>query len=175
MTLEDVAFQISKCKKCGLYKTRKNTVPGEGNPKAKVMFIGEAPGNAEDLSGKPFFGRAGDILNEGLTIAKLKREKVFITSVLKCHPPDNRNPKAPEVKACLSYLQEQILLIDPKVIVLLGRIAAKTLLGKDKISDIHGKFFEKEGRKFFVTYHPAAALRATRNKKMFFKDMEMLR
>jgi len=173
MNLETLHRKIRSCRKCRLWKTRKNAVPGEGNPDAEIMFIGQAPGRAEDASGRPFVGRAGKLLDELLAEAGLKREDVFITSVLKCFPPKNRLPKKDETESCNPYLLEQIKLIKPKTIILLGNIAINTMLGNiGKLEDIHGRKTRKGGITYVPTYHPAAAVRFPGLKTTILKDLE---
>jgi uracil-DNA glycosylase family 4 len=159
--------EIMNCRKCRLHKYRKNPVPGEGPLNAKVMVVGEAPGKNEDLQGRPFVGAAGQLLNKLLEMAGLRREEVYITNVVKCRPPGNRDPQEDEIAACLPYLLRQIKLIRPKLIIAVGRHAARTLLQLaghkwSSMSEQHGKVYEAtiEGVKLMiaVTYHPAAAL-----------------
>ncbi len=166
-TLDDIAREILNCRKCDLYKTKTNYVPGSGNEKAEVVFVGEAPGREEDLKGEPFVGAAGKLLNEMLSKIGLKREDVFICNVLKCRPPNNRDPTPEEVEACGDYLVRQLNVIRPKVVVCLGRFAANfifDLFGLEftSISKVKGKVFETEmwGKKVSVVpiYHPAAIL-----------------
>jgi uracil-DNA glycosylase, family 4 len=164
--LEKIAHQVSECKKCSLYKNTTNPVPGEGNPQAEVMFIGEAPGYWEDQRGHPFVGQAGKLLNELLQLIKLSRESVFIANVIKHRPPENRDPLPEEIEACKEFLDAQIKIIDPKIIVTLGRFSLNKFLPGEFISKIHGqaRFVEFAGRKRIVIpmYHPAAALRNER-------------
>jgi len=168
--------KIRACKKCSLWKTRTSAVPGEGSSNAKIMFIGLSPGATEDKTGKPFVGRAGKLLDELLNSIKLRRKDVFITSVLRCHPPKNRLPKAKEVAACLPYLQKYIEIINPRIIVLLGNVAIKTVLGKmNGINKIHGKTMRRDGKTYFLTFHPAAGIRATRTKIKLQQDFEKLK
>lgn len=157
--LEEIHARIAKCTKCPLHESRTNPVPGEGPPDAKVMFIGEAPGAEEDKQGRPFVGPAGRFLTSLLEIAGLKREEVFITNIVKCRPPGNREPKPNEVEACKEYLLAQIAAISPKVICLLGSPALKTVLDpKLSISRVHGTPFRRQGILYVPLYHPAAAL-----------------
>lgn len=148
---------------CPLAKTRTNLVPGEGNPYSKIMFIGEAPGQREDLSGKPFIGAAGKLLSDLLSSIGLKREDIFIANVLKCRPPANRDPLPNEVSACLPWLARQVEIIDPLLIIPLGRHAMERFLPGMKISEVRGKILRRKVpdlgfRVFMPTYHPAAAL-----------------
>jgi len=166
--------KIRNCKKCILWKKRKNAVPGEGPMNAKVMIIGQAPGAKEDETGRPFIGRAGQLLNQLLKIAKIKREKVFITSPIKCFPPKNRKPAKKEIQLCLPYLKEQIRIINPQKFILLGEVAFKIFFPDKKLKDFRGKWItlrQAQGKKrFFVTYHPAAGLRFLKIKKILEKD-----
>ena len=155
--------KIKKCHSCQLRDTCTQVVPGEGNPHAEILFIGEAPGAKEDLEGRPFVGAAGKFLNQMLELINLKRENVFIANVLKCRPPANRDPLPEEAAACWPWLLEQIKTIKPKLIVLLGRHAMERFLPNQKISQIHGTALRREipeiGKQvFFALYHPAAAL-----------------
>ena len=158
MELKIIHENIAGCTKCELSRTRTNTVPGEGDPNSKLMFIGEAPGRNEDLSGKPFCGAAGNILTELLNHIGLDRKDVFITSILKCRPPNNRLPKKEEAECCMPHLDAQFNSINPKYIVLMGNSAIKYVFGKLDMSSSHGKVMEKDGRNYFITYHPAAIL-----------------
>lgn len=181
-TLAQIAQQITCCKLCPLHQNTKNAVPGTGNPKARLMFLGEAPGANEDEQGKPFVGRAGQILTELLTKIEIKREDVFITNVVKHRPPNNREPQPEEVAACRSFLEHQIAVIDPELIVVLGNHALEWFAGKQGISTMRGKIFHKElggkMRKIFPTFHPAAliynqALRPTAEKDFQFIKQEL--
>ncbi|MHA2634707.1 MAG: uracil-DNA glycosylase [bacterium JZ-2024 1] len=155
--------EIRACQKCPLGNFREQkkyfAVPGDGPKNARVLFIGEAPGEEEALQGLPFVGRAGILLSEMLAQVGISREKVYITNILKCRPPDNRNPEAEEVSACLPYLFAQIHLLQPKVICLLGKVALEGIFGpKMQLKDVRGKSFTRWGLQFFCTYHPAAVL-----------------
>ena len=163
--LEKIAEKIKKCKKCSLYKNRLRPVPGEGNPNAKIMFIGEAPGEKESRHGRPFVGAAGKLLDELIKKAGFRRKDIFITNVVKCRPPANRDPLPQEIGACWDYLETQIEIIKPKLIVTLGRHAMyKFLPERLKISRDHGKVFKMVEKKtgrcqvYYPVYHPAAAL-----------------
>ncbi|MHA1653616.1 MAG: uracil-DNA glycosylase [Candidatus Thorarchaeota archaeon] len=175
MTLREIHAQARRCRRCHLHKTRLNVVPGEGSSNAKVMFVGEAPGAEEDKSGRPFVGRSGELLTKMLEEIGLKRESVFITSVLKCRPPRNRTPLVSEIEACIPYLHRQIEAINPRIIVLLGGVAISSVIGPWKLSDAHGRFYEYDGRTFFMTYHPAAALRFPKIRTVMRSDMQALR
>jgi uracil-DNA glycosylase family 4 len=174
--LYKLAEEIRRCTACPLWKGRTLAVPGEGNSQAKIMFVGEAPGAEEDRQGRPFVGRAGKLLDEMLKVAGLKREEVFITNCVKCRPPGNRNPKTAELKTCKKWLDKQIDIIKPALIVLLGRVAVKNLLGEARIKDHNGKVIEKKNQRYFVTYHPAAAIRfPIKIRGEMEKDFEKLR
>jgi uracil-DNA glycosylase family 4 len=157
-SLELVASEVRVCPLCELARSRTNAVPGEGNPDARVMLIGEGPGFYEDKEGKPFVGASGKFLTELLENAGLKREDVFITNVVKCRPPGNRDPLPDEIEACAPYLERQINLIDPDVIVTLGRFSMSRFFPGERISKIHGKPKEVGRRLVVPMYHPAAAL-----------------
>lgn len=160
MTLDEIAVEVRKCTKCALSKGRKNAVPGEGNPKAEILFIGEGPGQNEDAQGKPFVGEAGKFLEEMLSLINLKREDVFIANVVKCRPPHNRDPLEEEVDVCVrNYLYAQIRAIKPKLIVTLGRHSMRVFFPQIKsISSVHGKAYKKADQIYLILYHPAAAL-----------------
>jgi DNA polymerase len=157
-SLEKIAAEVRGCPLCKLARTRKNAVPGEGQLAAKIMFIGEAPGRSEDEKGRPFVGAAGRILDDLLQKAGIERSQVFITNVVKCRPPNNRVPEEDEAAACRPYLDRQIELLKPKVICILGRTAYSSLLGGSSITTNRGKIVEKAGQKYFLTFHPAAAI-----------------
>jgi len=156
--LNTLASAVRQCALCELSRGRTNAVPGEGPADAEVMFIGEGPGFNEDKQGRPFVGAAGQFLNELLQIAGFKREEVYITNVVKCRPPGNRDPLPEEIQACSRYLERQIELIDPKVIVTLGRFSMARWFPNDKISAVHGKAKRIGGRIVVAMFHPAAAL-----------------
>ncbi len=158
--IHDLEGRIHKCRKCHLWETRNQAVPGSGSFRADVVFVGEGPGAREDKSGVPFVGAAGRFLDELLKLIQLEREDIFITNIVKCRPPGNRDPLPDEVKSCLPYLRSQIKLIRPKVICTLGNWAARTLM-KDpglSISRVHGRIIPKKNYHFCLLYHPAAAL-----------------
>jgi len=163
-SLEAISELVGNCTRCGLFKNAKNPVPGDGNSKAEIVFIGEGPGEKEDLQGKPFVGAAGKFLTEMLEENGYRREDIYIANVVKHRPPANRDPLPEEVEACFSYLKKQIEIINPKVIVFLGRHSLNRFFPDMKISQAHGKAFRKEvewlGKRqvFFALYHPAAAL-----------------
>jgi DNA polymerase len=154
--LNALAAQIRVCTLCPLHESRTLAVPGDGKYRAQVMIIAEAPGKEEDLTGHPFVGASGRFLNQVIEDSGLVREDFFITSTVKCRPPKNRVPKKLEIETCTNnYLLEQIELIDPKLVMLLGLVAAKTLLGVRTINEVRGRIVERGGRKFLVGYHPA--------------------
>lgn len=177
--LGQLAQEIRVCQKCPLAKTRSKAVPGEGNPRAAIVFVGEGPGLNEDKQGRPFVGVAGKLLDDLLASINLSRQDVFITNVVKCRPKDNRDPEEKEISTCTkTYLEPQIELIDPKIIVCLGRYALQKFLGKNaSISSLHGRAFRKEKRAIMAFYHPAVALyRATLRQTLFddFKKLKIL-
>ena len=170
--LEQVAAQVKACTKCDLYKNTTKGVPGEGNPHAEVMFVGEAPGYHEDRQGRPFVGPAGAFLNELLASIGLDRTSVYITNVVKHRPPDNRDPLPEEIAACSDYLAEQIAAINPKVIVTLGRYSMARFFPTAKISQIHGQAKLIDGRLIVAMYHPAAALHQAALKQTVIDDFK---
>jgi len=174
--LQDLREACLNCKKCALWETRHNVVFGVGTPEAEVMFIGEGPGEQEDLQGEPFVGRAGKLLDDMLELIDLDRSRIYIANMVKCRPPENRDPLNVEQMACSEWLEEQIRRIDPKLIVCLGRIAAMTYIRPDfKISREHGQWFTREdGRKVMALYHPAALLRDPRRRPETFEDLKRI-
>ena len=163
------------CQKCALAETRHNVVFGEGPRDAEVMFIGEGPGEQEDLSGRPFVGRAGKLLDDMLAMIDLDRSRVFIGNMVKCRPPQNRDPLNVEQEACIGYLRNQVALLRPKIIVCLGRIAAMKLIKEDfKITREHGQWVEKAGVQMTAMFHPAALLRDPRKRPESFGDLKQL-
>jgi DNA polymerase len=174
--LKELYEATKDCDRCGLCGKKTNYVFGTGSASSLVMFIGEAPGREEDLQGEPFVGRAGQLLNKILTAIGLKREEVYIGNILKCRPPENRDPLPGEIEACLPHLYQQIDIIKPKIIVALGRIAAQTLLKTNlPMSKLRGRFHDFKGYPFLVTYHTAALLRNPEYKKPTWEDMKILR
>ena len=165
-------LKMKICKKCPLWRTRKNVVPGEGPVDAKIMIVGQAPGREENLQGRPFVGRAGKFLNHLLEIAQIDRKKIFITSPLKCFPPKNRKPTKKEIETCLPYLKKQIEIINPQKFILLGEVAFKVFFPKEKLKNFQGKWVRKDNKKFFVTYHPAAGMRFPKIRKILEKDFK---
>lgn len=195
-TLEKLRKEVEGCKKCPLWRSRNNVVFGEGNPDAKLILVGEAPGRNEDLQGRPFVGAAGQLLTKILASIGLKREDVFIGNILKCRPPMNRNPLPEEIKACWGYLDRQLKIIRPKIILAMGTFAAQTLLKTDeRISRLRGEFHPfapleplpnrrlskgsltgfAKGVKLLATYHPAALLRNPGYKRAVWEDMKLLK
>ncbi|MDQ3656415.1 MAG: uracil-DNA glycosylase [Chloroflexota bacterium] len=173
-SLEQVASEVKVCPLCELCRSRTHAVPGEGNPEARVMLIGEGPGWHEDQQGKPFVGASGKFLSELLANAGLSREEVFITNVVKCRPPGNRDPLPDEIQACSGYLERQIDLIDPDVIVTLGRFSMSRFFPGEKISKIHGAPKEIGKRLVVPMYHPAAALHQGALKATIQEDFDTL-
>ena len=173
---QELRTECASCEKCGLCKTHTNVVFGDGNENSKIMFVGEAPGEKEDLSGVPFVGAAGKLLDKYLESIDLERKDIYITNILKCRPPQNRDPLPEEQDACIGYLREQFKLMRPKVVVCLGRISAMRLIKPDfRITAEHGKFFEKGGVTFCAVYHPAALLRDPRKKEDMYIDMRNIK
>ena len=171
-TWEELEASIQNCQKCKLYKTRRNIVFGEGNKEAKLMFIGEGPGADEDMQGFPFVGKAGQLMNKAFQGLEIDRSEVYITNIVKCRPPANRVPEDEESVACLDYLRNQVVLIKPKIIVLLGNTALKNILGKQySITAARGKWIEQKGIYYMPTWHPAALLRDENKKIEFWKDL----
>jgi DNA polymerase len=172
--LEQVAQEVSVCTKCVLHYSRKNAVPGEGPAKARIMFIGEGPGFHENEQGRPFVGAAGKFLEELLGKIGMKRTEVFITNVVKCRPPGNRDPLPEELEACGDYLERQIQAINPPVIVTLGRYSMARFLPNARISDVHGQATRLRGRLIVPMYHPAAALHQGSLKPVLERDFALL-
>ncbi|HEX8814358.1 MAG TPA: uracil-DNA glycosylase [Terriglobales bacterium] len=167
---------LGDCTRCRLHKQgRKQIVFGVGNPKAELMFIGEAPGADEDERGEPFVGRAGQLLNNMIKAMGLRREDVYIANIIKCRPPSNRTPERDECETCSPFLMRQIAVIQPKVIVALGAVAAKTLLAINaSMAELRGHWYDFRGTRLAVTYHPAFLLRDPRQKKETWKDLQMV-
>jgi DNA polymerase len=153
-----IAEQVKSCQKCDLCQTRINAVPGKGNVNAKIILVGEAPGRNEDKKGEPFVGSAGKRLDEILLDSGIDKNDVYITNIVKCRPPNNRVPTKNEEESCLDYINEEILTINPKIVCVMGNTAFNTLLNGKEISKNHGNFVEKDGRTYFITYHPAATI-----------------
>lgn len=174
---EELTQACKTCEKCELCKTRTNVVVGVGNQNAEVLFIGEGPGQNEDLKGEPFVGRAGQLLDKMLTAIDLDRNKnIYIANMVKCRPPQNRDPLPQEQSQCIDWLRNQVFLMRPKIIVCLGRISAMRLIKEDiKVTKEHGIFFEKKGVLMMATLHPAALLRNPKQKPDAFEDFVKLR
>jgi uracil-DNA glycosylase family 4 len=176
LTFSMLKKEVKACARCALAQTRRTVVFGEGNERADLVFVGEAPGEEEDMQGRPFVGRAGKFLDRMIQRAGLSRRDVFICNVLKCRPPQNRDPDPAEVEMCKSYLFAQLELIHPKVICALGRHAYNTLMGVDaRITKIRGQFTEYNGIKLLPTYHPSFLLRNQERVREAFEDMEKLK
>lgn len=158
--LEAIARSIRRCRRCRLWESRTHAVPGEANPYAEIMFIGEAPGREEDRTGRPFQGMAGREFDELLGVAGLRREDVFVTGVNKCRPPHNRRPRRDEMDTCRrAHLDRQLAVIEPRLVVLLGGVAVEELLGGKRLKGALGRVIRRDGRRYFVIYHPAASMR----------------
>lgn len=175
LNLQDLEGKIKGCQRCGLAVYRQNIVFGEGNPKARLMLIGEGPGADEDRLGRPFVGAAGQLLDKILAAINTTREEVYIANIVKCRPPGNRVPVKPEADACLPWLHRQIEVIDPRVIVLLGATALQYLTGsRAGITKMRGKWLKWEGIKVMPTYHPAALLRDPSKKRPLWEDFQKI-
>jgi DNA polymerase len=175
VTLEEVRKELGDCKRCKLHRTRRTIVFGEGDEKATLMFIGEGPGYDEDVQGRPFVGKAGQLLTKIIESINLSREEVYIANIVKCRPPQNRNPEPDEIQSCNPFLMSQIRVIQPRIICALGTFAAQTLLKTDtKISALRGKLFDLEGSKVIPTYHPAFLLRNPERKREVWEDMKKI-
>lgn len=167
--------QCTECQKCALAETRTNVVFGVGSKEAKVLFIGEGPGEQEDLKGEPFVGRAGKLLDDMLALIHLNRKNIYIANMVKCRPPKNRDPRPEEQEACLPWLRNQAALLQPEIIVCLGRIAAMRIINPNfKITKEHGIWFEKNGCQVMALYHPAALLRDPNRRPETFEDLKKL-
>ena len=177
MELQELQNECLACRRCGLCDTRTHVVFGQGVPHAEVLFVGEGPGANEDEQGLPFVGRSGQLLDHYLEAVDLSREKnVYIANIVKCRPPQNRDPLPEESRACLPWLRMQFQLLRPKIVVCLGRVAAQQLIGPEySVTRDHGKFVDKGGTLFMATYHPAALLRYPANKPAVFGDFVALR
>lgn len=175
MTLEELHKQCKQCNNCGLRSGATQVVPGEGSDKAEIMFIGEGPGKVEDELGRPFVGPAGKFLDELLKSIGLKREEVFIANMIKCRPPENRDPREDEMETCRDWLDKQIEIIDPKVFVPLGRYALARFLPSAVISKEHGKLYGRNGKVYFVMYHPAVVLYKGSMREVLLEDFKNLR
>ena len=172
MNLEVLDLEIRSCTLCDLFQGRILAVPGEGPSHAEIMLVGEAPGNEEDRTGRPFIGRAGKVLDLALNRAGVSREEVYITSVLKCRPPKNRKPKVREVRSCLPYLWSQMELINSRLVCLMGNVAIQAVLDMHGVTELHGKIFQN---RYLTTFHPAAVLRNRNLMGPFISDLSKLR
>jgi uracil-DNA glycosylase family 4 len=174
-TLSEIRSDLGDCQRCRLARGRNKIVFGEGDPEAKLIFVGEGPGFEEDQQGKPFVGAAGQLLTRIIEAIKLDRSRVYICNIIKCRPPGNRNPEADEIKSCFPFLERQIAAIQPDFICALGTFAAQTLLQTTmSISRLRGRFYEYKGIKVLPTYHPAYLLRNPEKKRDVWEDMKML-
>jgi uracil-DNA glycosylase len=174
--LERLEKVVLECTQCGLCRLRRNVVFGEGAAGAELMFIGEAPGLQEDIQGRPFVGRAGELLTKIIEAIGMKREDIYIANCLKCRPPQNRNPLPSEIIACREFFLKQIEIIGPRVICCLGKFAAQTvLMSEEAISRLRGRFHELEGIKVMPTFHPAYLLRNPQDKRLVWEDMKKVR
>jgi DNA polymerase len=175
-SLDTIRLDLGDCQRCRLAPARTNIVFGSGNPDAELVFVGEAPGFDEDQQGLPFVGRAGQLLTKIIESIGLKREEVYICNVLKCRPPDNRNPEPDEVASCNPFLRRQLATIQPKVVCCLGTFAAQTVLQiAAPISRLRGKFFDMDGMRVIATFHPAYLLRSPEKKREVWEDMKQIR
>ena len=173
---DEIERAVNGCEACRLCKGRHNAVPGEGRRDADIMLIGEGPGEQEDLSGRPFVGPAGQLLDRMLAAVGLERGEVYIANVVKCRPPRNRQPERDEAEACLPYLRAQVALVRPRIIVLLGATAVRNAIGPDiRITRDRGRWYEKDGVELLVTYHPSALLRDASLKRAAWEDFKGLR
>jgi len=173
-SLEIIQEKVKNCKKCNLCINRKNAVPGKGNHNADIVFIGEAPGKNEDARGEPFIGTAGKRLNDALENAGLERSNVYITNIVKCRPPKNRIPTDIERMMCSNYLEDELAIIKPKIICLLGNTSYHSILGGYEISKNHGKFVFKNDHLYFISFHPAATIYNQKLEKVFKNDIKKL-
>lgn len=172
-TMEELKDVAINCNRCKLSTGRKNIVFGVGNENADIMFIGEGPGADEDTQGIPFVGKAGQLMNKAFDVVGIEREEVYIANIVKCRPPNNRDPEQDEVLSCINYLRNQVMIVKPKIIVLLGRISLQNILGKEyKITASRGKWVEKKGILYMPTWHPAALLRDETKKIDFIRDLK---
>lgn len=173
--LEEIRNELGDCRRCKLHRTRRTIVFGEGNKKARLMLIGEGPGNDEDVQGRPFVGKAGQLLTKILQAIEIEREEVYIANIIKCRPPQNRNPEPDEIENCYPFLLKQIQAIRPRIICALGTFSAQTLLKTDvKITALRGKIYDFSGIQLFPTYHPAYLLRNPEKKREVWEDMKQI-
>lgn len=176
LTWDDLEKQCANCTWCKLSYSRNKVVFGVGDRTADIMFVGEGPGEQEDLQGEPFVGAAGKFLDDMLSIIDLNRSNVYIANIVKCRPPHNRDPEQEEENACIGFLMNQIALVQPKIVVCLGRVSARCLIREDfRVTAEHGKWFEKNGIQFMGTYHPSALLRDLQKRPDAFMDLLEIR
>ena len=176
LTLDSIRQELGECTRCRLHEGRNHLVFGEGNPQAALIFVGEGPGRDEDLQGRPFVGRAGELLTRIIEAIELTREDVYIANIVKCRPPNNRDPKPDEIQTCLPFLLKQLGAIKPRIICCLGTFAAQTLLEtEEKISSLRGRFHDYQGTKLMPTYHPAFLLRNPQFKRDVWEDMKRIK
>jgi len=174
-TLDELSQDASDCRLCGLAETRKKVVFGVGDPHADLVFIGEAPGRDEDIQGEPFVGRAGQLLDRMLDAIELDRQKIYIMNTIKCRPPNNRDPKSDEVQSCNLWFEQQLNVLQPKILCLLGRVAAQTVLETDApLGSLRGRWHDYNGIPVWVTYHPAYLLRSPQKKHKSWQDLQSL-
>ena len=175
ISLDELKNSIKDCKKCKLCNARNNIVFGVGNENADIMFIGEGPGADEDAQGIPFVGKAGQLMNKAFDGVGINRDEVYIANIVKCRPPQNRNPEKDEAEACIDYLRNQVMIVKPKIIVLLGSVALKNILGEEYgITKVRGNWIERKGIWYMPTFHPAALLRDESKKIDFWKDLKRI-
>jgi uracil-DNA glycosylase family 4 len=176
LDLPAIRQELGECTRCRLHQGRQHIVFGEGNPRAALVFVGEAPGRDEDVQGRPFVGKAGELLTRIIEAIELTREEVYIANIIKCRPPENRNPLPDEIATCLPFLQKQLAAIQPKIICALGTFAAQTLLEtEERISQLRGRFYNYQGSLLMPTYHPAFLLRNPEHKRDVWEDMKKIR
>jgi len=173
-SIDHVKTRVISCKLCNLCRDRINAVPGFGNLNSKILFVGEAPGKNEDINGLPFIGNAGKILDDALKKGGIKRSDVYVTNVVKCRPPNNRVPEISEVLTCFQYLKQEIQIISPNFICILGATALQSVLNLKEVGRYHGKVITRDDLKFFITYHPAATIYNNKLKNVFFKEIASL-
>lgn len=177
LTMDELSKEVAECTKCCLHKSRSRTVLGEGNPAARIMFVGEAPGADEDRLGRPFVGKAGQLLDKALNALDFYRQKNFyICNICKCRPENNRTPEDDEAEACLPYLRRQVAIVKPKIIVCMGATAARHIIDKQaRITNIRGTWYERKGYHILATFHPAALLRDESKKRLFWEDLKKVK
>lgn len=177
LTMDELSKEISGCTRCRLHRNRTNTVLGEGNTSARIMFVGEAPGADEDRLGRPFVGKAGQLLDKALNALDFSREKNFyICNICKCRPENNRTPAEDEAEACLPFLRNQVAIIRPKIIVCLGATSVKYIIDRQaRITSVRGSWFERKGYYITATFHPAALFRDESKKRLFWEDLKKVK